>query len=197
MIQLVLGGARSGKSSYAESQADKLSDQVIYIATAGADDVEMKQRIANHQSSRPSHWRLIEEKFLLSEVLKNLIDCWEPNKQVSRPVILIDCLTLWLSNWLCRFQDEQGELNEWEREKANFMEQLQRLPVPILLVSNEVGSGIVPMGELSRQFVDQAGWLNQAIAKVSERVVLVAAGLPLMLKDSGKKAPTENGSNPC
>lgn len=189
MNQLVIGGARSGKSSFAESQAKGLSDSVIYIATASADDSEMQQRIAHHQTSRPQQWKLIEEKLLLSRILKNSFAEINHNQMTKSKVILIDCLTLWLSNWLCRIDAKLASLEEWNVEKNQFIEQLANSPVSIILVSNEVGSGIVPMGELSRQFVDQAGWLNQAVAEVVDQVTLVVAGLPLSLKSTPLESP--------
>jgi adenosylcobinamide kinase / adenosylcobinamide-phosphate guanylyltransferase len=197
MIHLVLGGARSGKSSFAESQAQKLSDQVIYIATASDDDSEMQQRIAHHQVSRPKHWHLIEEKLLLSQALEKIFTAIEMNKQSSGGVILIECLTLWLSNWLCLVDGGGSSLKEFEHEKTKFIEIIQTSPIPVILVSNEVGSGIVPIGELSRQFVDQAGWLNQAIAKAADQVDLVVAGLPLVLKKSDSSILVNAGDLVC
>lgn len=197
MIQLVLGGARSGKSSYAESLAEKLSNNVQYIATASADDSEMQARIIHHQSNRPTHWNLIEEKFLLSQTLEKILINSKRDKTASKTVILVDCLTLWLSNWLCRLEADAADLDDWHVEKNHFIEQLKNSTIPIILVSNEVGSGIVPMGELSRQFVDQAGWLNQAIADIAEQVILVVAGIPLILKEHSNNSSKDNGSQPC
>lgn len=166
MIHLVIGGARSGKSTFAESLATNSND-VVYIATATAGDEEMKKRIQHHQQSRPKDWQLIEETLYLSQVIQ----------RESSQTLLIDCMTLWLTNWLCSDQNEN-----WAQEKHHFIEQLQNYSSDIIIVSNEVGSGIVPLGELSREFVDQAGWLNQALAKVADQVTLVVAGLPIALK---------------
>ncbi|PID43448.1 MAG: bifunctional adenosylcobinamide kinase/adenosylcobinamide-phosphate guanylyltransferase [Proteobacteria bacterium] len=207
MIYLILGGARSGKSTYAEALAERLAGKgsssqfakqpgsVTYIATASAGDSEMRARIARHQSRRPKHWQLIEEQYQLSRQLEKLTAAAgsKGDKTGDRTdpgsVILIDCLTLWLSNWLCRIDSgaagrESGlsGLDSWNSEKNSFIEELKKSPVPIILVSNEVGSGIVPMGELSRHFVDHAGWLNQSVARVADQVVLVVAGLPQTLK---------------
>ncbi len=193
MIQLVIGGARSGKSSFAESLAGDLAEKVTYVATATADDSEMQQRIAHHQASRPQHWKLIEEKYLLSSVLKSNLADSDPMTQKNGNVMLIDCLTLWLSNWLCRIEAKLASIEEWNIEKDQFIQQLVDSPFPIVIVSNEVGSGIVPMGELSRQFVDQAGWLNQAIANVADQVTLVVAGLPVNLKDASQQSSKFKG----
>ncbi len=169
MMALILGGARSGKSNFAENLAKDLSEAncVIYVATATADDKEMAARIAFHQKSRPQDWQLIEETLYLSSILNNA----KPGQ-----TILIDCLTLWLTNWLCSEKNK-----DWQTEKDQFLTALQSTKANVILVSNEVGSGIVPMGELSREFVDQAGWLNQAIAKVVDKVSLIVAGCELPL----------------
>jgi adenosylcobinamide kinase/adenosylcobinamide-phosphate guanylyltransferase len=175
-MHLILGGARSGKSSYAEQCAGK-SAEVVYIATATADDTAMSRRIAHHQQSRPSHWLTIEEPFYLGECLRNQRGAEQNN---TPPTLLIDCMTLWLSNWLC-----SKKLQGWPVERDAFLEAIQHYPGEIIIVSNEVGSGIVPLGELTREFVDQAGWLNQALAKEANEVTLVVAGCPLPLKPIG------------
>lgn len=172
MIHLILGGARSGKSSHAENLAKQSGDKVIYVATATADDKEMEIRICHHKKSRPPEWRLIEEPFLLSSILNQHKD--------EKSVLLIDCLTLWLSNWLCKKIISQQ--SNWEEECSRFLESLKESNNTIFIVSNEVGSGIVPMGELSREFSDKAGRLNQKVASVADKVTFVVAGLPLQLK---------------
>lgn len=169
--ELILGGARSGKSSLAESLADKSGLDVIYVATATAGDDEMVERIARHQEQRPSQWHLVEEPLNLAEVIRK-------NSRENN-CLLIDCLTLWLTN--CLFGDEANE-TDWLSRKNDFLQALLAAPGRIIMVSNEVGQGIVPMGEISRRFVDESGWLHQAIAKQSERVVFVTAGIPLVLK---------------
>ncbi len=177
MIHLVLGGARSGKSRFAEQWVEKLApdeQKLVYIATATPDDAEMEKRISRHQSDRSQKWQTIEEPKYLSALLTQLNE--KPNK-----IILIDCLTLYLSNWLC-FEEQ----NAWKIEKQNFIAALKQSKNRILVVSNEVGSGIVPLGELSREFVDQAGWLNQSIAQLAEEVTLVVAGLPVLLKQKSQ-----------
>ncbi len=173
MIHLVIGGARSGKSRYAELQADKLTEEVIYVATASDSDVEMRRRIEMHRQSRPAIWQLIEEPFNLADVIRKHSD--------SHLTLIIECMTLWLSNWLCT-NDKDG----WLEEKQAFIDALLASKAKIVIVSNEVGSGIVPLGELSRDFVDHSGWLNQALAELAEKVTLVVAGCPLELKVSAK-----------
>ncbi len=177
MIHLILGGARSGKSSYAESEALSSGKAPIYIATATADDKEMKSRIQRHQEHRRSDWHLIEEPLILSHLIENYGD--------KEQIILIDCMTLWVSNWLCK-KEQQVDGIEWSVEKERFLLALKNSQKDIIVVSNEVGSGIMPLGELTRDFVDRAGWLNQAIARVADKVTLVVAGIPTPIKTTTK-----------
>ncbi len=165
---LILGGARSGKSSLAESLA-KTSDSVTYVATATAFDVEMSQRITLHQQQRPKNWRLIECPLLLCEALMQLSG--------SGQTVLVDCLTLWLNNQLYHKPEQDFALARQQLADA-----ISQFEGQLILVSNEVGMGLVPMGELNRVFVDQQGWLNQQLARVCDEVIFVAAGLPLYLK---------------
>lgn len=206
MIHLVLGGARSGKSRYGEAlvrQYTALGFDACYVATAQALDDEMATRIAKHQAGRADdgiEWQLFEESLALTALLKRLA---KPGR-----VILVDCLTLWLTNQLLasnlNIDDDPAptEWNatdfatstfavstsddkahaSWQAEKTAFVDSLVELEGVVILISNEVGSGIVPLGELSRQFVDEAGWLNQAVATLADNVTLVVAGLPLALK---------------
>ncbi len=170
MIELILGGARSGKSSLAEERARATGKPVTVIATATAGDAEMKARIARHQADRDSAWQVIEEPFRLGKVLEE--------QSGKGHCLLVDCLTLWLTNCLCADSEDK-----WVEEKIHLLETLTRLSdEDIILVSNEVGHGIVPLGQLSRQFVDESGWLHQAIAKKADSVSFVMAGLPLKLK---------------
>jgi adenosylcobinamide kinase/adenosylcobinamide-phosphate guanylyltransferase len=169
MKSLILGGARSGKSRWAERLAEKSGREVVYLATAEAGDTEMTARIADHQARRPSWWQLVEEPLALAAALG-------AHARDDR-CLLVDCLTLWLSNLLCR-EDPAALV----RERAALLEALPTLPGELILVSNEVGLGVVPTGELSRRFVDEAGWLHQAVAERCDRVVFAAAGLPLVLK---------------
>ena len=170
MITLVLGGARSGKSRFAEQYAEQTLLPVTYIATAMVSDLEMKERIERHQSERCQSWALEEAPFDLALAIRHASQ--------STECILVDCLTLWLNN--CLFQ-ERSECS-WADRKSDFLLALQKMKGPIVLVSNEVGQGIVPMGEVSRQFVDESGWLHQDIAKIADRVIFVTAGLPQVLK---------------
>lgn len=169
MIELILGGARSGKSRLAEQRALASGKQLYYLATAQAGDQEMAARIAHHQQRRDQHWQLIEEPRALADTLAAYC--------APERCILVDCLTLWMSN-LLHSQTPQ----HWDREKQKLLDLVAELPGDIILVSNEVGMGIVPLGELSRRFVDESGWLHQALAERVERVTLVVAGLPLSLK---------------
>lgn len=164
----MLGGARSGKSSFAERCAAESGLPVTYVATATAGDAEMAARIDYHRAQRPAHWGLVEEPLALAAALQSHAS--------SGHCVLVDCLSLWLSNLLL------GESERAARERAALLDCLESLPGEILLVSNEVGSGIVPDNFLARRFRDEAGWLNQEIAARCERVTLVAAGLPLILK---------------
>lgn len=169
MRELILGGSRSGKSTLAEQRAAGTGLAVTYIATATAGDQEMAARIAQHQVRRPAHWRSIEAPLHLAQTLRQ--------HAASDHCLLVDCLTLWLTNLLCADNEAL-----FQRERAAFLETLPTLPGRIILVSNEVGMGIVPMGELSRRFSDEAGWLNQEAAKICEHVTLMVAGLPYPLK---------------
>ncbi|WP_372943059.1 bifunctional adenosylcobinamide kinase/adenosylcobinamide-phosphate guanylyltransferase [Shewanella sp.] len=175
MIHLVLGGARSGKSRFAEQRVAEyaaIGYTCVYVATATALDHEMTQRIAKHQQDRGASahsWILHEQAFDLAQTLMAI--------DKPQQVILVDCLTLLLTNHLL-----DPDPTRWPEQKTLLLQCLSGLHSDVVLVSNEVGSGIVPMGELNRQFVDEAGWLNQAIASVADQVTLVVAGLPLSLK---------------
>ncbi|AXK53165.1 bifunctional adenosylcobinamide kinase/adenosylcobinamide-phosphate guanylyltransferase [Pseudomonas protegens] len=169
MLQLILGGARSGKSRLAEKLATDSALEVIYIATSQPLDGEMNQRIAHHRQRRPSHWGLIEEPLELARVLQQAAG--------TGRCLLVDCLTLWLTN-LLMLEDEQRLV--FEREAL--LQCVATLPGEIIFVSNETGMGVVPLGELTRRYVDEAGWLHQALAERCQRVVLTVAGLSLTLK---------------
>lgn len=170
MITLVLGGARSGKSRYAEQLAQATQKPVLYIATATASDAEMAARIAHHQQQRPADWKLCECPL-------DLIARIEAEAQKPQ-TILVDCLTLWLNNQLFHFPSQHfPELFD------ELVKKLESANADIIVVANEVGLGIIPLGEISRTFVDEAGRLNQRIAQVADQVFFIAAGLPLCLKD--------------
>lgn len=170
MKELILGGARSGKSHYAETTATNSQLDVVYIATAQALDDEMQQRIKHHQQQRPAHWQLVEEPLNLTAILKE--------QASDSRCLLVDCLTLWLSNQLC---SEQHSKNI-EKNIKQLVETVALLPGKIIFVSNEVSMGIVPMGELNRQFVDHAGRLHQQLAAVCDKVTLMVAGIPSTIK---------------
>ncbi len=171
MIELVLGGARSGKSSYAEAQARLTKLPRIYLATATAGDEEMAHRIEHHQQLREQEqWELIEEPIQIANVLSDLNEFLGSNQAV-----VIDCLTLWISN--CLHEDCL------EKQTEKLLRIVEHFDGQLFIVSNEVGSGIVPLGQLNRQFVDAAGRLHQQIAKLADKVTLVVAGLPMPLKD--------------
>lgn len=167
---LILGGARSGKSRFAEQLASKTEKTVIYLATAQGRDDEMQARIHHHQQQRPQHWLVIEEPIELAKALLT--------HSKTGNCILVDCLTLWLTNCLC------GDNNCWAQQKQALLDVLHVLPGQVIFVSNEVGHGIVPLGQLSRDFVDESGRLHQAIAAQVARVEFIMAGLPLTLKSS-------------
>ncbi|ENX22404.1 hypothetical protein F892_01646 [Acinetobacter vivianii] len=170
MLQLILGGARSGKSRLAEQIAKDSGLSVVYIATAQALDDEMQQRIEHHRQQRPEHWQVCEEPIYLAD---RLLQCDQPNQ-----LILVDCLTLWLTNLLLA---EDTTLQQQQTEK--FLAVLAQLQAQIILVSNETGLGVVPMGEISRRFVDEAGRLHQALGQLAHKVTFCVAGLPMILKD--------------
>lgn len=180
MRTLVFGGARSGKSAYAEKLAADSGKEVIYIATAQAGDAEMAARIAHHRRRRNCGWTTVEEAQALGEAIKH----WSaPNR-----LVLVDCLTVWLSNLLFSQEQDFPEIGEiappacFRQQRDSFLQALEQAAGDVVLVSNEVGMGIVPQGAVSRWFVDEAGRLNQAVAARCERVAWVAAGLPLALK---------------
>ncbi|SDS81541.1 adenosylcobinamide kinase /adenosylcobinamide-phosphate guanylyltransferase [Pseudomonas asplenii] len=169
MQQLILGGARSGKSRLAERLAQESGLQVIYVATSQPLDGELSERIALHRQRRPAHWQLIEEPLQLARVLRD--------NAAADTCLLVDCLTLWLTNLL--MLDDASRLSA---ERDALLDCLAHLSGEILFVSNETGLGVVPLGELTRRYVDEAGWLHQALAERCQRVVLTVAGLPLTLK---------------
>lgn len=189
---LIFGGARSGKSAHAErlalAAAQSGPHEIVYLATANRaasrDDAEMQERIAHHQQRRRAlggHWSTVEEPLALGQALRSL----------CRPesVVLVDCLTVWLANLLFAERVDYPEMGPitpplaFTQQRVDFLRALQEVQGTVILVSNEVGMGIVPQGAVSRWFVDEAGRLNQAVAALCERVQWVAAGLPLTFKD--------------
>lgn len=182
-ITLILGGARSGKSTYAEMCCkQKLADERLknsesklhYIATATPFDDEMKQRIAHHQQRRDAEWIEHEVPLHLAQTIETL---------TVNDIVLVDCLTVWLNNII--YNDGQllssGQIKS---AVSRLVASLNASNATVYLVSNEVGFGVVPLGKVSRLFVDHAGWMNQAVAGISARAILVVAGLPLILKSA-------------
>lgn len=169
MKKLILGGMRSGKSRLAERHARESGLPVTYFATAQAQDDEMRARIAHHQAQRPGHWQVVEEPLALAAALRR--------HAAENRCMLVDCLTLWLTN-LLSIEDEA----RLRQETGALLEALPGLPGTIILVSNETGMGVVPLGELTRRYCDEAGRLHQDLAQLCDRVTFVAAGLPLVLK---------------
>jgi adenosylcobinamide kinase / adenosylcobinamide-phosphate guanylyltransferase len=167
-LMLVLGGARSGKSRHAEALIEAAAPAALYLATAQALDAEMAERIRHHRARRGARWTTREEPLDLAAALLGAA-------QAQRPV-LVDCLTLWLSNLLLAGRGVDAAI-------AALLDTLPQLGGPVVFVANEVGLGIVPDNALARTFRDHAGRLNQAIAARAQRVVFLAAGLPLTLKD--------------
>lgn len=223
MAILITGGARSGKSSFAERLARTISSEGIYIATGIAFDDEMKDRIQRHRQDREAQtnmgWTTVEEPYALAEWLRSFGEAWtsqERNSALSpdhlqlktmhtpimnsetiaihqadhsenptdskrtEPVVLIDCITLWLTNHLLR--EEEDADADVEAEMDKLVDAITNFPLPLLMVTNEVGGGIVPSYPLGRRFRDEAGRLNQRVAAVCERVFLVTSGIPIDLR---------------
>lgn len=169
MKTLILGGVRSGKSRLAERLASESELSVIYIATATALDEEMQARIETHRTHRPGHWLVIEEPVQLAAAL---------NQHAAMGCcILVDCLTLWLTNLLM-----DKDTTVYEREREAILAALPLLQGEIIMVSNETNMGVMPVGELSRVYCDEAGKLHQSLAQICDRVILTVAGLPHVLK---------------
>lgn len=187
MAILVTGGARSGKSAFAEQYAYRIGKTGIYIATCQAYDEEMRDRIGRHRRDRDESgfsWRTVEEPFEADRLLAKLEQ--DITEDASRgnepPVVLLDCLTLWLTNWMLRAEAEGLSGNRLDQETERLLQAVREYSYPLILVTNEVGSGIVPAYPLGRQFRDAAGRLNQQAASICDRVFLVTAGIPVELK---------------
>jgi adenosylcobinamide kinase/adenosylcobinamide-phosphate guanylyltransferase len=178
--RLLLGGARSGKTAQAIALAKSLSSQkkfdVTYVATAQPLDEEMRHRITLHRAERPATWHTLEAPAGLAQAVATL---------PTDHIVVIDCMTLWLSNALLQdFRDDApiAGLPIWERERADFLQWLNATNNPVLLISNEVGAGIVPLSPVSRRFQDEQGRLNQALAAMCDQVTLVVAGIAVSIK---------------
>ncbi len=167
---LVLGGIRSGKSALAERLVSEAGQPVVYLATATAGDDEMAERIARHQLQRPDDWGLVEEPVDLAAVLS------AQGQRHPAPAILVDCMSLWMSNLL------QEPQHRFADHRQAFLKALASYPGSVVIVSNEVGLGIIGMDPLTRRFADELGWLNQDLAGRCDRVLMSVAGLPLTLK---------------
>ncbi len=168
-LHLILGGARSGKSHYAEQLARDSGKQVIYLATAKVLDNEIAARVARHKQDRPAHWKTVEEPLQLADALQQ----WAAPEHI----ILLDCLSMWLMNLL-----SESSTTLLADEQKKLLQILPELNGDCLLVSNEVGMGIIPMGALTRQYVDEAGRLHQQLAQLADRVTLMVAGLAHKIK---------------
>ena len=166
---LIVGGQRSGKSGQAERLALAAGLEVCVIATAQAGDQEMAERIAHHRAMRPAAFGTVESPLALAEVLRT----------EARPgrLLLVDCLTLWLTNWLMPLQGP-SDLHAWQRERQALLDLMPDLPSPLILISNEVGWGVSPMSREARFFVDELGRLNQAVASRCRTLTLMVAGQP-------------------
>jgi len=171
VIRFILGGARSGKSALAEQLAANSGKKVHYLATAQIWDEEMKDRVTHHKNSRPDHWQVTEEAIDIIPVIKEYVE-------VRGECLLLDCLTLWLTNIL--LLDDEEALQFHQQQLVKYLQ--NDFCGELILVSNEVGQGIVPDNALARRFVDEAGRLHQRIAKASDQVIFVTAGIPQTLK---------------
>ena len=178
--RLILGGARSGKTAHAISLAKSLAARrkfdVTYVATAQPLDAEMNHRISLHRAERPPQWHTLEAPGALAQAVAEL-----PGHQI----VVIDCMTLWLSNALLQDFCEDAPtaaLPLWQQERVTFLDWLKATPNEVLLISNEVGAGIVPLSAVSRRFQDEQGRLNQALAAICEHVTLVVAGIAVPIK---------------
>jgi adenosylcobinamide kinase/adenosylcobinamide-phosphate guanylyltransferase len=182
---LILGGARSGKTNHAITLATRLADEhrapVVYVATAQALDEEMRHRIDRHRAQRPASWTTVEAPSQLAGALSGRSG-FSPTPSA---ILLVDCLTLWLSNALLLDFDEAAPTataRRWDEERSAFLQWLMNYRGVALLVSNEVGSGIVPASALARRFQDEQGRLNQEVAALCDSVTLVVAGIAVAVK---------------
>lgn len=169
-IIFILGGARSGKSNYAISLAKRLKKKVIFIATCNPLDEEMKERVKKHRKSRPNTWKTIEEEIDIDLLLQKL------NRQ--NEIIIIDCLTIWISNLQLKYKNEE----KIEDKIKSFLKVLEKIKTTLIIVSNEVGSGIVPENKIARNYRDILGNLNQEVAKLSSEVYFLISGVPIKIK---------------
>jgi len=187
-LVLILGGVRSGKSNFAQRLAGMVDGNVVFMATAQAGDDEMAKRISRHKASRPVSWRTIEEPLELAQVLQT--------ETASADVVLVDCLTLWLSNLLIR--DGNSAEEEALKQVNMILDSYQRGDATYILVSGEVGMGLVPPYPMGRAFRDIMGRVNQEMAQRADRVFMLLAGIPLELKSLGMPwADMITGTDSC
>ncbi len=170
-LVFVTGGARSGKSRFAQALAERFEGELLYVATAGIGDAEMAERVRRHRADRGERWRTLEEPL---EIALRL-----PQQAAGKGGVLLDCVTLWVSNLLFHHGEEPAAVLSAADE---LIAALRQVEAPVILVTNEVGDGIVPENPLARLFRDVAGEVNQRLAAASEEAWLVVAGLPVKLK---------------
>ena len=174
-LTFITGGQRSGKSSFAVKLASARAERVVFVATCIPKDDEMKARIEQHKKARPRHWRTIVAEKEISSLLAQLRGC---------DLVIIDCLTLLVSNYLIQGESEEAVLQEAKR----IVETAKRASFETVIVSNQVGWGVIPTNPLARKFVDTLGKVNQIVAKYADEVILVVCGIPLKLKpDLGER----------
>ena len=171
MIIFVTGGARSGKSDFAQDLAEKLKGKRLFLATAQAFDEEMSHRIQNHREQRGNRWDTVEEPIYLGTALKSVKNSYK--------TILVDCLTLWMSNLLLEYPDQDEKISEM---LDDFFLSIDKFEGTIIVVSNEVGMGIVPDNRLARVYRDQLGFLNQRMAGAADEVYALLSGIPVRIK---------------
>jgi adenosylcobinamide kinase/adenosylcobinamide-phosphate guanylyltransferase len=201
MKTLLIGGARSGKSALALRWSNERASSVCTLVTGIETDPEMAARIAAHRRERPAHWRVREEPVQLGRAVREESQALaagpnapspdarfpgSPPKAARAPLLLIDCLTLWISNclWPPAQVIDGNDYATWHRERDDFLDALRACTADVIIVTNEVGTGIVPNNAASRVFRDEQGWLNQAVAAACDEVFFVTAGLPMCLKPS-------------
>jgi len=171
MIIFVTGGARSGKSDFAQDLAEKREGRRLFLATAQAFDEEMRRRIRSHKKRRGDRWETVEEPINLGKVMRTEARGFE--------TVLLDCFTLWMSNLIAAFPSENDKA---ERVIADFFSSLEEFEGTLFVISNEVGMGIVPENALAREYRDRLGFLNQRMARSADRVYLMISGIPLVIK---------------
>ena len=171
MIIFVTGGARSGKSEFAQDMAEKIEGKRLFLATAQAFDEEMEERIQKHREQRGDRWNTIEEPLYIGNAIRSVLGQYK--------TILVDCLTVWMSNLLMEYPNQNEKISEIV---DNFFFSLDELEEKIIIVSNEVGMGIVPDNKLARDYRDRLGFLNQRMAGRADEVYALLSGIPVKVK---------------